>query len=114
MSSVSTVDHDIAETVGLAVTHKVNGDYIVRTEAKFTFLLDMTILLAQSLAMNSTNSAALKQIDLMYSSLLSVTSDERKGLDHRLVSAFEQLQFLDSLNLYDKQGMLSSCIRLPT
>ena len=68
----------------------------------------MTVLLAQSLALNSTNSAALKQIESMYNSLLNSSSDEQKGLDQRLLSAFKQLQLLESWSLFDKQGIVTS------
>merc|ERR1712141_420351 len=40
----------------------------------------------------------------MYCSLLNVSSDEQKGLDRRLLSAFMQSQLLESWSLYDKQA----------
>ena len=102
------VDHDIAETVELSIAFKVRENYVVKSKAKFAFTLDMTVLLAQSLVLNSTNSAALKQIESMYCSLLNVSSDEQKGLDRRLLSAFMQSQLLESWSLYDKQGIITS------
>lgn len=98
------LDHDIAESVDLSVASKINGNYIIRTKTRFAFTLDMTVLLAQSLAMNATNSSALKQIEIMYSTLLSVSNDEHNELDQRLVSAFKQLNILESSNLNNKQG----------
>lgn len=65
----------------------------------------MTVLLAQSLAMNSTNSAALKQIEMMYTSVFVVTAEEHKGLDQRLLSAFKQQQLPDSWGLITTGGM---------
>ena len=65
----------------------------------------MTVLLAQSLAMNSKSSAALKQIEMMYNSVFVVTSEEHKGLDQRLLSAFKQQQLPDSWSLVTDGGM---------
>ena len=109
MIDIHLLDHDIAETVALSINYKMKEEFVRKTETKFTFTLDMSVLLAQSLVMNATNSAALKQIEMMYNALLSVTNDEQKGLDQRLLSAFKQLQFLESWSLYDKQGIIIVC-----
>ena len=103
---INFADHDIAESVDLSITFKARERYIKRAKAKFTFTLDMSVLLAQSLALNSTNSAALKQIEAMYCSLLTKSGDEQKGLDQRLLSAFKQLQLVEKWSLYDKQGIV--------
>ena len=101
-------DHDIAEIVDLSVTYKANDNYTMKSKTKFTFTLDMTVLLAQSLAMNACNSAALKQLEVMYGSLLLVTADELLGLDQRLATAFCQLELPNTWSLANNQGKFSS------
>ena len=95
----------MAETTELLVICIKNGETITQSKCNFTYTLDMTVLLAQSLAMNSTNSTALKQIEIMYTSVFVVTAEEHRGLDQRLLSAFKQQQLPDSWSLVTEDGM---------
>eukprot|EP00794_Sanderia_malayensis_P010012 gene10012-11035_t len=94
-------NHNIAETVILSVICKQKNDSVTLCTGNFTFTLDTTSLLAQSLAMNSTNSAALKQLEVMYGALLVGSADEVAVLDTRLASAFSKLQLPETWSIYE-------------
>ena len=95
-----STDHDIAETVELSVAYTKGDESCVLSKGSFTYTLDTMFLLAQSLAMNCTNSALLQQLELLYTSLFVTSKDQREILDNRLTSAFKQIKLADSWTLF--------------
>ncbi len=101
-------EHDMAEVVMLSVACREDGACITLCENTFTFTLDTTLLLAHSLAMNSVNSPALMQLELMYSSLFVGSEGGCSVLDDRLAMAFKKVHLPNSWSLYDNNGRFNS------
>ena len=92
----------------MSICHTKDESQITLSSEKFTFTLDPTFLLAQSLALNALNPMALKQIQDMYNSMLSLSTEEEHGVDARLVQYFKQLNLPQSWRLWSEEANASS------
>ena len=83
-----------------------NQELKIISKDTFVFTSDSSQFLAQELAANSVNASGLLNLQEIYSSLLDISSEERKKLDEKLVTSFMHLNLSPNWSIFENQGEL--------
>ena len=110
--SILILDHNEAELVKLLICKQSkeqiedNQELKIISKDTFVFTSDSSQFLAQELAANSVNAPGLLNLQEIYSSLLDISSEERKKLDEKLVTSFMHLNMSPNWSIFENQGEL--------